>query len=128
MTYDGYIVAAANGAVIVVDRNLKVVDYRLFPGEQMENSIAADESNGIYVATSVNMHKLVWTGTALSQDAADGAWSTAYDVMPEGEAQAMGAASHGSAKQHSKPPPPSMEPAYWWSTAPTQNPDPLLWT
>ncbi|MEH6569341.1 MAG: hypothetical protein V7709_09710 [Halioglobus sp.] len=96
MTYDGYIVAAANGAVIVANRDLEVVDYKLFPGEHVENSIAVDEDNGIYVVTSVNMHKLVWTGESISQESADGAWSTGYDVMPEGEALSMGAASHGS--------------------------------
>jgi len=96
MTYDGYIVAAATGALIVANRDLEVVDYRLFPGEHVENSIAIDEEGGIYLVTSVNMHKLVWTGERLSTDAADGAWSSPYDVMPEGEAQALGAASHGS--------------------------------
>jgi hypothetical protein len=96
MTYDGYIVAAATGAVIIADRNLKVIDYRLFPGEWVENSVAVDADNGIYVVTSVNMHKLVWTGTKLSQSADDGAWSSPYDVMPEGEAMDLGAASHGS--------------------------------
>jgi hypothetical protein len=96
MTYDGHIVAAATGAVILVDRDLQVVDYVIFPGEWVENSIAADENNGIYVVTSTTMHKLVWTGSELSQDEGDGAWSSPYDVMPEGEAKAMGAASHGS--------------------------------
>ena len=96
MTYDGYIVAVATGVVIVADRELQVVDYKLFPGEHVENSIAVDDDNGIYVVTSVNMHKLVWTGTELSQAAADGAWSSPYDVMAEGEAVALGAASHGS--------------------------------
>jgi hypothetical protein len=96
MTYDGHIVAAATGAVIVTDRDLKVIDYKLFPGEHVENSISVDENNGVYVVTSVNMHKLAWTGTELSQAAEDGAWSTPYDVMPEGKAQEMGAASHGS--------------------------------
>ncbi|MEH6581021.1 MAG: hypothetical protein V7754_03725 [Halioglobus sp.] len=96
MTYDGHIVAAATGAVILTDRNLKVLDYKLFPGEHVENSITVDAGNGIYVVTSVNMHKLVWTGSKLSQSDEDGAWSTPYDVMPEGEALAMGAASHGS--------------------------------
>jgi hypothetical protein len=96
MTYDGHIVAAATGAIIVTDRDLKVIDYRLFPGEKMENSIAVDEDNGIYAVTSVNMHKMIWTGSALSQLPEDGAWSSPYDVMPEGEALKMGAASHGS--------------------------------
>ncbi|MGI9288383.1 MAG: hypothetical protein ACR2P1_23560, partial [Pseudomonadales bacterium] len=96
MTYDGHIVAAATGAVIVVDRELKVQDYVIFPGEHVENSIAVDENNGVYVVTSTTMHKLVWTGSKLSRDASDGAWSSPYDVMPEGEAQDLGAASHGS--------------------------------
>ena len=42
------------------------------------------------------MHKLVWTGTKLSRAESDGAWSSPYDVMAEGEAMSMGAASHGS--------------------------------
>jgi len=96
MTYDGHIVAAANGALIVVDRELKVLDYQLFPGEFVENSIAIDKDNGIYLVTSRNMHKLVWTGSKLSRAERDGAWSSRYDVMAEGEAQKMGAASHGS--------------------------------
>ena len=96
MTYDGHLVAAATGAVIIVDRELQVKDYVKFPGEWIENSIAADDNNGIYIVTSQKMHKLVWTGTALSQKQSDGAWSSEYDVMPEGEARAMGAASHGS--------------------------------
>jgi len=96
MTYDGHIVAAANGALIVTDRDLNVVDYQLFPGELVENSIAIDKYNGIYMVTSRNMHKLVWTGSKLSRADSDGAWSSRYDVMAEGEAQKMGAASHGS--------------------------------
>ena len=96
MTYDGHIVAAATGAVILVDRELRVKDYALFPGEWVENSIAVDENNGIYVVTSTSMNKLVWTGSKLSRDASDGAWSSPYDVMPEGEAKSRGAASHGS--------------------------------
>lgn len=96
LTYDGHIVVAAEGAVIVADRDLQLKDYLLFPGEIVENSIAVDENNGIYVVTSKYMHKLVWTGTQLSMAAEDGAWTSAYDVMPEGQAHKMGAASHGS--------------------------------
>jgi len=36
------------------------------------------------------------TGERLSMDAADGAWISEYEVMPEGEAIGRGAASHGS--------------------------------
>lgn len=96
MTYDGHLALASAGAVIVVDRNLELKDYVVFPGERVENSIAVDEHNGIYVVTSQNMHKLVWTGSKLSQDASDGAWASPYEVMPEGVAKEQGAASHGS--------------------------------
>lgn len=96
MTHDGYIVAAATGVVIVANRDLEVMDYALFPSEHVENSVAVDKDGGIYVVTSVNMHKLVWNGQTLSRDAADGAWTSPYDVMAEGEALKLGAASHGS--------------------------------
>ncbi len=96
MTSDGHLVASATGAIMVVDRDLNLKDYVSFPGEWVENSIAADENGGIYVVTSQRMHKLVWNGESLSQAPGDGAWSSPYNVMPEGEAQAMGASSHGS--------------------------------
>tara|TARA_R110001599_G_scaffold353815_1_gene598775 strand:+ start:17664 stop:18824 length:1161 start_codon:yes stop_codon:yes gene_type:complete len=84
------------GAVMVVDRDLQLQDYLIFPGEYSENSMAVDENNGIYVVTSSTMHKLVWTGSKLSREEKDGAWSSPYEVMPEGEAKKLGAASHGA--------------------------------
>ncbi len=45
----------------------------------MTNSIAVDENNGIYVASNSVMHKLVWTGTSLSDQESDGAWASPYD-------------------------------------------------
>ena len=95
MTYDGHLVAAAMGALIIFDRDLQMKDYLLFPGEHVENSIAIDEG-GIYVVTSKHMRRVAWNGKKLSTDEADGGWVSAYDVMPEGEAIALGAASHGS--------------------------------
>jgi hypothetical protein len=95
LTHDGHIVAAATGAIFVVDRELNLIDYKLFPGEHVENSIAADE-RGIYLVTSKKMHHLVWTGKELSTDEKLGAWSSPYEAMPEGEAWKTGAASHGS--------------------------------
>jgi hypothetical protein len=95
MTYDGHIVAAATGALFVFDRDLVRKDYILFPGEHVENSIAID-GKGIYVVTSQHMRKVVWDGQKLSTREADGAWTSPYDVMPEGEAMSLGAASHGS--------------------------------
>jgi hypothetical protein len=96
MTYDGYLVAAATGGLFVMDRDLTVQDRILFPGEHVENSIAIDHQNGIYVVTSKQMHKLVWTGRELSQRAEDGAWVSPYATMPEGESYKMGALSIGS--------------------------------
>ncbi len=95
MTYDGHLAVAATGALLVFDRDLRLRDYMLFPGEHVENSIAADEER-IYIATSKHMWGVVWDGEKLSPDEADGGWKSAYDVMPEGEAMARGAASHGT--------------------------------
>lgn len=95
MTYDGHLAVAATGALLVFDRDLSLRDYMLFPGEHVENSIAADEKR-IYVATSKHMWGVAWNGEALSADEADGGWRSAYEVMPEGEAMARGAASHGT--------------------------------
>ncbi|MDH3208353.1 MAG: hypothetical protein OEO79_17260 [Gemmatimonadota bacterium] len=95
MTYDGHLVAAATGALFVLDRELDRKDHLLFPGEHVENTIAVDERS-IYLVTSKYMRRIIWTGERLSTDEADGAWKSAYDVMPEGEAIRRGAASHGS--------------------------------
>ena len=68
MTYDGYIAAAAPGALVVLDRDLNVKSCVTFPGEAVDNSIAIDERNGIYVVTSRRMLKVVWNGQKLSTD------------------------------------------------------------
>jgi hypothetical protein len=62
MTYDGHIAAAAPGALVVLDRDLTVKSYVTFSGEAVDNSIAIDEKNGIYVVTSRRMLKVVWNG------------------------------------------------------------------
>ena len=95
LTYDGHIAAAATGALLVFDRDLQLKDYLLFPGEHVENSIAADEKR-IYVVTSKHMYGVRWDGERLSIDENEGGWISPYQVMPEGEALSMGAASHGS--------------------------------
>lgn len=41
--------------------------------------MAVDQDNGIYVASDKLMRKIVWTGSKLSQDEADGAWFSGYD-------------------------------------------------
>lgn len=95
MTYDGHLAAAASGGLLVFDRDLNLRDFLMFPEEHVENAIAADEKR-IYVVTSKHMYGVAWDGERLSIDEADGGWKSAYDVMPEGEALARGAASHGS--------------------------------
>lgn len=96
MTYDGFIAAAAPGALIVLDRDLNVVAHVTFGDEAVDNSIVVDENNGIYVVTSKRMVKVIWNGKTLSTDEKDGAWSSEYDSMPGDKALAMGAISRGS--------------------------------
>jgi hypothetical protein len=96
MTYDGYIAAAAPGALVVLDRDLNVKSYVPFTGEAVDNNIAIDEQNGIYVVTSRRMLKIVWTGEKLSTDEKDGAWESGYEWIPDEEAFAAGSISRGS--------------------------------
>lgn len=98
MTYDGYIVAAGSGLIVVLDRDLNVKAHLALPGEFVDNSIAIDEHNGIYVVTSKRMLKLVWKGEKLSQDEKDGAWSAEYNAAsdPEKAMALTGSISRGS--------------------------------
>jgi hypothetical protein len=95
MTYDGNIAIAAPGIVALLDRDLNMMGYVTFPGELVDNSIAIDES-GIYLVSSENMYKVVWTGKKLSFDEADGGWVSPYDTMDGAKALALGALSRGS--------------------------------
>ncbi|WP_205959734.1 hypothetical protein [Flammeovirga aprica] len=95
MTYDGHLAVAAPGMVGLYSRDLDLKGYITFPGEIVDNSIAIDES-GIYVVTSENMYKVVWTGDKLSYDEKDGGWKAPYDTMDGEKAVAMGALSRGS--------------------------------
>lgn len=96
MTYDGHLAVVAAGALVVLDRDLNLKSFVTFPGEAVENSLAIDERNGIYVATSRRMLKTVWTGEQLSASEADGAWESGYDWTPDDKALAAGATSRGS--------------------------------
>jgi hypothetical protein len=81
MTYDGHVVITFSNGVAVIDRDLNAssASFRKFgDDESITNSIAIDENNGIYVASNTIMRKLVWTGTTLSENVADGAWSCPY--------------------------------------------------
>jgi len=81
MTYDGHLIITFSNGVAVIDRNLdpdSVSFYRFADTEYISNSISVDENNGIYVASDSVMHKLVWNGTAISDNETDGAWAQEY--------------------------------------------------
>ncbi|TCU53766.1 hypothetical protein EDF58_11016 [Novosphingobium sp. PhB57] len=96
MTYDGFLVAAAPGAVIILDRDLAVKSYVAFSGEAVDNAVPVDEYGGIYVVTSRRMLKVVWNGKNLSSEEEDGAWESGYEWMPDEKAFALGSISRGS--------------------------------
>jgi hypothetical protein len=89
MSYDGYVMVAAHRALFLLDRDLNLKGMLPLPGEDIENSICADEQ-GIYIVTSKRM-KVVWTGTKLSFDEADGGWQSEYNTMSCEQATAAGA-------------------------------------
>lgn len=96
MTYDGFIAAAAPGALVVLDRDLNIKSFVTFSGEAVDNGIPIDEQGGIYVVTSRRMLKVVWDGEKLSTDEKDGAWESGYEWMPDEKAYALGSISRGS--------------------------------
>lgn len=82
MTYDGHLVVATTKGVSVINRDLSGTPWQVHfaPDETVSNSVAVDEHGGIYVASDQLMRKLVWTGSKLSDDSADGAWAAPYDT------------------------------------------------
>lgn len=99
MTYDGYLVVAGKQSISIVARDLsQVVDTYVLPTDQtLSNSICVDDKNGIYLASGNVaeggkglMQKIVWTGSRLSTDEADGAWQAAYDGGPYAPSIKMG--------------------------------------
>ncbi len=85
LTYDGKLIVLTNASITVMDRSLTGPQHTFYFGkdEFVSNSIAVDEKNGIYVASDKLMRKLVWTGSKLSADEADGAWSAPYETGRE---------------------------------------------
>lgn len=82
MTYDGHLVVVTTHGVGVLNRDLTGSPSQIHFGsdEVVSNSVAVDSHGGIYVASDKVMRKLVWTGTELSDDPDDGAWSSPYDT------------------------------------------------
>lgn len=82
MTYDGHLVVVTTKGVGVLNRDLSGTPSLIHfgPDQVVSNSVSVDSGGGIYVASDTLMRKLVWTGSTLSDDAADGAWSAPYDT------------------------------------------------
>ena len=89
MTYDGYLVVAAQKALLTLTRDLSVVDTYLLPeGQILTNSISLDEQS-LYVASNSTqpdgkglMQRIICKGGRFSTAASDGAWQAAYDGGP----------------------------------------------
>jgi hypothetical protein len=94
MSFDGWLVVATeHGYLVAIRRDFSayhVVRLRYAEGAEdkatgptgygwVRNGFAIDRDGGIYIASQAHMHKVVWTGSRLSTDEADGAWSEPYD-------------------------------------------------
>jgi len=90
MTYDGHLAIAMPGIIAVMTRDLENMQYILLEGEAVDNGISVDDNGGIYCVTSKYMRKVVWDGTRLSDDEADGAWKSEYDYVPNPRAFSRG--------------------------------------
>ena len=99
MTYDGYLVVGYNRGIVITDRELtKVIDTCQLPdGQVLTNSIAVDETGGIYVASNSHlpegkglMQKIIWRNGTLSTKESDGAWQAEYDGGPSAPSIKMG--------------------------------------
>lgn len=85
LTYDGKLVVLTNRSVSVLDLSFDGEAHTVEFGrdEYVSNSMAIDDKGGIYVASDYTMHKVVWTGSKLSTEEADGAWISPYDYGRE---------------------------------------------
>jgi hypothetical protein len=94
MTYDGMLaLATRNGTVGVVSRTLDESHFLYLGEEEISNSIACDEENGIYVVTSRRMVRAQWTGSTLTIDPAQGGWVCEYETGEDGTGIRLGAGS-----------------------------------
>ncbi|MFC4594587.1 hypothetical protein [Sphingobium tyrosinilyticum] len=95
MTYDGtIIVVTLDGTLFAVSRDFRILDKAVladrptdgkeFMDAFVRNSIAIDDAGGIFVVTGTRMQRVQWTGTKLSFDERDGAWSVPYATGPRG--------------------------------------------
>ncbi|MCD9624677.1 hypothetical protein [Rhabdothermincola salaria] len=100
LTFDGHLVMITDeGWIVVAARDFSSHQAVRLPGgeaapahnEQMgaegrragqadwvRNSVAVDDDGGIYALSLDHAHKVVWDGSSLSTDPADGAWTAPY--------------------------------------------------
>jgi hypothetical protein len=93
MTYDGWLITATeHGYMAAISRDFKQHQLiRINHSEGAEdkatgrsgygwirNAYAIDIDGGIYIASQAHMHKVVWTGSQLSTNESDGAWTATY--------------------------------------------------
>ncbi len=80
LTHDGHLVVTLPDTLVVLDRDLTQVARLPLQDETFEGTPAIDPEGGLYVPTSTHLRKVVWTGSALSIDEADGAWAAPLPV------------------------------------------------
>ena len=94
MTSDGWVVMVTqDGALTALSKDFTVHHVLRLPSKRDEapghgtqdlwasfvrNNLTVDDQGGIYVVTRDYMHRVQWTGSKLSLDEADGAWSAPY--------------------------------------------------
>lgn len=92
MTHDGRtILVTQDGVVFSIAHDFSAYTYVRLPhadatvatqdvfGSFVRNGVTVDDQGGVYIVTHDFMHRVQWTGTALSLDEADGAWQVPYD-------------------------------------------------
>jgi hypothetical protein len=107
MTYDGRLAFCTSlGTVGVVDRALSAdsATYLSLNGpdapanaasgtDEVSNSIAVDETGGIYLVSSEKLYRIQWTGEELTLDPEAGAWVADYPTGSGTQAGRLGAGS-----------------------------------
>ena len=93
MTYDGWLIAATeHGYMAAISRDFKqhyLTRINFSEGAEdkatrpagygwIRNGFAIDKDGGIYIASQDHLHKVMWTGKALSLDEKEGAWTADY--------------------------------------------------
>ena len=91
MSFDGRIILVTeHGFVLALSRDFSSYSYtkmKFSEGKNKDsktgygwvrNGFAVDRDGGIYIASQNHMHKVVWTGTHLSTESVDGAWTSPY--------------------------------------------------